>query len=103
MAGKTDDVVYKTLEEGLNFSDSALRHFNNPDRFVSIQMLIDTIKTGIVTPDPQGVNNLMMYYKQVSIRGKMYNLEVLYDSTTNTVKHFMYTPESIGPLLEIIN
>jgi hypothetical protein len=43
-----------------------------------------------------------MYYKQVAIRGKLYNLEVLYEAATNTVKHFMYTRDAIGPLSKII-
>jgi len=98
-----DDVVYKNMDEGLNFSDKALQCFKNPDRFVSMQMLIDTIRTGVSAPDPQGVAGLVMYYKRVSINGKMYNLEVLYEVATNTVKHFKYDTKALGPLSKIIN
>ena len=94
---------YKTLDEGLNFTATALSKFKNQSRFVSIQMMIDTIKTGICTPDPQGIKNLMMYYKRVIINGKDYNLEVLYDISTNTVNHFKYTEKAIGPLAAISN
>ena len=98
-----DDVVYKSLDEGLNFSSTALRHFEDPNRFVPIQVLKDTIKTGIATSDPQGTKGLMMYYKKVSINGKNYNLEVLYDASENMVKHFKYDRKPLGPLTEIID
>lgn len=32
---------------------------------------------------------------------EQYNLEVLYDKKTNTIMHFKYTREAIGPLLAI--
>lgn len=89
------------MDQGLNFTGAALKEFENPGRFVSIQMMIDTIKNGIPMPDPQGAPGLIMYYKKVIIHNKSYNLEVLYDAATNTVNHFKYTHKAIGPLLKI--
>jgi len=66
-------------------------------RALPIQTLDDAIQSGIKLPDPQGTS-ANMYYTTMSRNGKMYNLEVLYDSTTNTIMHFKYTPEAIGPL-----
>jgi len=34
--------------------------------------------------------------------GKQYNIEVLLDTSTNTIMHFMYTPKAIGPLSAIL-
>lgn len=102
LTSKVDDTVYSTIDAGLNFTDTALQHFKNPNRFVPIQMIIDTVKTGTPLPDPQGYATLTMYYKQVLIGNKLYNLEVLYESVTNTIYHFQYTRDAIGPLAQIL-
>ena len=43
-----------------------------------------------------------MRYTTMFKDGKMYNLEVLYHKATNTVYHFMYTTDPLGPLAAIL-
>jgi hypothetical protein len=43
-----------------------------------------------------------LYYLKVYINTKSYNLEVLYDSASNSIFHFKYTRDAIWNLLEII-
>lgn len=75
---------------------------SNPARRIPVHILNKIIKSPLAcTKDPQGVPNTMMYYSQVWKNGKLYNVEVLYSKKTNTVMHFKYTPDSIGPLKEI--
>lgn len=40
----------------------------------------------------------MMYYSQIIKNGKLYNTEILYEQSTNTILHFKYTQKAIGPL-----
>ena len=54
-----------------------------------MQTLQDVIKQGNAFPDPRG-SSATMYYSQMYINGKMYNIEVLYDEATNTVYNFEY-------------
>nr|WP_283245832.1 RHS repeat-associated core domain-containing protein [Ligaoa zhengdingensis] len=81
--------LYTSLEQGVNFSRRALEHMQEPGRFVPVQSLIDTIKIGASMPDPQG-SQALMYYAELSINSKLYNLEVLYDKFSNTIWHFKY-------------
>jgi hypothetical protein len=67
---------------------------DNPARQVSVQILREAIKSGIPMADPRG-SDAIMYYTT------MYNLEVLYHKTTNTIYHFEYARKSMGPLVEI--
>ncbi len=53
-----------------------------------------------VVKDPQGTK-ARMYYSRIWKNGKQYNVEVLYESTENTIMHFEYTPEPLGPLQKI--
>ncbi len=82
-------VVYKTLEKGVNFTQTTLTRMNNPNRFVPVQTLIQAIKSGVARPDPQGTKAIM-YTIEMFKNGKAYNLEVLYDKATNTILHFLY-------------
>ncbi len=66
-------------------------------RSVPTQTLQDAIKSGKALPDPRG-SSATMYYTTMTKDGKMYNLEVLYDSTTNTVYHFEYARKAMGNL-----
>ena len=70
-------------------------------RFVPIQILIDVIKNTKAYPDPSGTPNTFMHYSRVFIRGKEYNLEVLYHVPTNTIYHFKYSEKALGPLSKI--
>jgi len=106
MAVSTGYLLFKSgrkitkLENGLNFSEAAAKHMVNPGRFVPIQTLISAIKYGEKYVDPQG-SDAMMYYTVMYKNGEPYNLEVLYHEKTNTIFHFMYTRDSIGPLPKI--
>lgn len=73
----------------------------NPDRYVPVDFLQDTIKNGTGVPDPAGTSDALMYYSQMTRNGKLYNLEVLYDEATNTVFHFEYTRRPLGPFDQI--
>ena len=55
-----------------------------------VQALIDAIKTGRAVQDPQGMANRVMYYCQVWINGKKYQLEVLVNWATKTIEHYLY-------------
>ena len=85
------------LDDGLNFSNSALEHMGESGRQVPIQTLQDTIRYGEAMPDPRG-SNATMYYTTMYKNGKMYNLEVLYDEISNTVYHFEYARKAMGNL-----
>ncbi len=81
--------LYKTLDKGVNFAAKALQHMNENTRQVPVQVLIEAIKNGTATPDPQGGSGTMYYIDMVK-NGTTYTLEVLYDKTTNMIQHFMY-------------
>ena len=85
------------LDDGLNFSNSALEHMGESGRQVPIQTLQDAIRYGEAMPDPRG-SNATMYYTTMYKNGKMYNLEVLYDEISNTVYHFEYARKAMGNL-----
>ena len=86
---------YKTKD--LRFGNQASNHMDDPGRSVPIQVLQEAIETGTAMPDPRG-SDAVMYYMVIHKNGKKYNLEVLYDTKTNTIYHFMYTKEPIGNL-----
>ena len=81
----------------MNFSNKALEHMGESARQVPVQTLQDAIRHGQAMPDPRG-SNATMYYTTMYKNGKMYNLEVLYDETTNTVYHFEYARKAMGNL-----
>ena len=82
-------IVYKSLEEGVNFTQTTIKHMEDPNRFVPVQTLIQAIKNGVPQADPQGTNAIM-YTIEMFRNGKAYTLEVLYDWASNTIYHFMY-------------
>ena len=57
------------LDDGLNFSNSALEHMGESGRQVPIQTLQDTIRYGEAMPDPRG-SNATMYYTTMYKNGK---------------------------------
>ena len=89
--------TYTNLDDGLNFSNKALEHMGESVRQVPVQTLQDAIRHGQAMPDPRG-SNATMYYTTIYKNGKMYNLEVLYDETTNTIYHFEYARKAMGNL-----
>lgn len=44
-----------------------------------------------------------MYYSRMWVNKKLYNVEVLYDKSTNTIEHFLYRQKKLGPLPKIDN
>jgi len=73
---------------------------NNPGRRVPVSILKDAIRSTKGLPDPQGTNALMHYIRMIR-NGRLYNLEVLYDEGTNTILHFQYGRDAMGPLKAI--
>lgn len=69
-------------------------------RIVPMQILMDAIEVGEALPDPQGTPNTM-YYTQMTKNKQLYNLEVLYNPSNNTIHHFKYTRKAIGNLPKI--
>ncbi len=61
----------------------------DPNRFVPVQTLINTIKYGTMSADPQGTSAIM-YTTEMVKNGRTYTLEVLYDEASNTILHFLY-------------
>ena len=78
-----------TIQAGVNFTNTTLKRMQDPNRFVPISTLMDAIKYGKMTADPQGTQ-AMMHTIEMFKNGKAYNLEVLYDQATNTILHFLY-------------
>ena len=91
---------YSSLDEELNFSNKASQHMKESGRQIPTQTLQDAIRYGEAMPDPRG-STATMYYITMYKNEKMYNLEVLYDATTNTVYHFEYARKAMGNLLAI--
>lgn len=92
-SGMLDDFA----DDGLNFTRTAAQHMDEPGRYVPMQTLQEAIKTGTAMADPQG-SSAIMYYTTMIKNGSTYNLEVLYEASTNTVYHFLYTTKAIGNL-----
>mgnify|MGYP004658410815 CR=1 FL=1 len=97
VTGDIESGRISNLDDGLNFSNSALEHMGESGRQVPIQTLQDAIRYGEAMPDPRG-SNATMYYTTMYKNGKMYNLEVLYDEISNTVYHFEYARKAMGNL-----
>ncbi len=86
------------LKGEINFSETTIKHMDNPNRHVPVQILKEVIQKPIaIKPDPQE-SSALMYYSQIWKNGKYYNIEVLYDIATNQVRHFLYSEEKMGPL-----
>lgn len=91
----------KKLKKGIKFSKKAEEHMKETSRFVPIQTLKEAILYGDAYADPR-YSGATMYYTTMHKNGKKYNLEVLYDFTTNTILHFKYTHSAIGNLPKIL-
>lgn len=87
-------------EELYNFTHTTLARMNDKDRFVPIQILDYVIKNTKGIPDPRG-SEALMYYTTMWKNGKTYNLEVLCNHETNTILHFLYTKDPLGPLTKL--
>ena len=78
-------------KELFNFSAKAAEHMTNPGRAVPVQILEQAIKGSRGVADPRG-SRALMHTIEMWKNGKAYNLEVLYDKTTNYIWHFKYSP-----------
>jgi hypothetical protein len=88
-------------KESFNFTETTLKHMNNPKRSLPVSILKNTIKNSKGLLDPRGGTKALMHYVQITRNRKKYNLEVLYDKATNTIMHFKYSRDAMGPLKEI--
>ena len=77
-------------KELFNFGAKAAEHMADPARAVPVQVLEQAIKGSVGVPDPRG-SAALMHYIEMSKNGKLYNLEVLYDETSNSIWHFKYS------------
>jgi len=85
-----------------NFTKTAANHMDEAGRTIPVQTLDNVIKTPMaVVKDPKGATDAMMYYSRMWKNGKLYNVEVLYDKATNTIMHFQYGRNAMGPLKAI--
>lgn len=100
-SGKNVDEVAKLWRNiwWINFSPYAYKHMMESSRYVPVSILKEVIKT-VWVKDPRWTSSLM-YYSKISINWKDYNIEVLYDTTANTISHFKYTAKAIGNLPKI--
>ena len=100
--GKAGKVVGTGAKELFKFTGKAASRMEEVGCVIPIQILDDIIQAPMyVRNDPQGAKALM-HYSQMWKKGKLYNVEVLYDKTTNTIMHFKYTQDATGPLNKII-
>lgn len=98
----TFPIINKTSEASTKvsyeFTNTALKHMNEPSRRVPLNIIDEVIKNPqVVTLDPEGTNALK-YFSTIYKNGKPYNIEVLYDKSNNTIYHFLFSPKTLGPL-----
>lgn len=75
--------------ELFKFSVKAAEHMQESGRYVPIQVLEQAIKSSKGVADPRG-SSALMHTVEMWRNGKAYQLEVLYDKSTNTIWHFKY-------------
>ena len=108
VAPKMEQVVEKVskaknlnIDKGINFASKAEQHMGNPVRQVPVQTLTDAIKSVKGIADPRG-SDALMHYTTMFKSGNQYNLEVLYNGSTNTIYHFEYARKAMGPSIKIL-
>lgn len=102
-AGKRVTIVQRMVHnvvQRLSFSRAAQTHMGDPQRQVPEELIQYAIDHGTARPDPRG-SRATMYYTTVTIRGSLFNFEVLYYPVTDMVYHFLYTRRARGPLPRI--
>jgi hypothetical protein len=93
----TKEVASTGEKELYNLGKTATQHMTESGRRVPLQIIDDVLKTTKGLPDPGG-SRALMHYSQMWKNGKLYNLEILYNQPTNSIWHFKYTQEALGPL-----
>lgn len=86
-------------QAGVKFTNTAIKRYLNSSRTVNKSDLKNAIQTKAY-PDPQG-SSASAYYSRIIRNGKPYNLKVIYDKKTNTIFHFHYSRQALGPLSKI--
>ena len=86
-----------SVPQNINFSTTVQQRLEDPSRSVPLHILQDAIRLGQSLPDPRGTA-AHAYYILISKNGNFYNLQVIYNWATNTIWHFHYTSEALGPL-----
>ena len=99
-SGTKETDIEAAVNADLNFASKPLKHMENPNRSVPVQVLKEAIGSGTPYPDPKG-SSVQMFYTRIYKNGQMYNLEVLYEPKTNKIYHFKYSRKAMGPLPEI--
>ena len=85
---------------GFNFTSTTIKRFTDPARAVSAADLRRAVGS---TPyvDPQDAAGANAYYTTILKNGKSYNLKVVYHAESNTIFHFHYSRQAMGPLSKI--
>ena len=66
------------------YTKTVMNHMKDPNRYVPESIVGDVIRYPIRTgPDPRGTS-AKMYYSTMRRNGKLYNIEILYDSKQNS-------------------
>ena len=90
--------IEKTTSISYEFTNTTFNWMDDPARRVPLNIIDEVIKNPqIVGPDPQGTT-ANMYYSTIYKNGKLYNIEVLYKQSNNTIYHFLYSPSPLGPM-----
>lgn len=87
-------------QAGFKFTNTTIKQFVDPSRTVSATDLRRTVGSKAYT-DPQGASGTSAYYSTILRNGKSYNLKVIYHQESNTIFHFHYSRQAMGPLPKI--
>lgn len=86
-------------QAGVKFTNTTIKRYLNSSRTVSKSDLKNAIQTKAYS-DRQG-SGASAYYSRIIRNGKSYNLKVIYNKKTNTIFHFHYSRQAMGPLSKI--
>jgi len=90
-----------SVEIQYNWTKTAAGHMQDPNRRIPVSIIDEVKKHPMhVRPDAQG-SNALMYYSTMTKNGIDYNVEVLYEQSSNTIYHFKYSKKALGPLPNI--
>ena len=80
------------------YTKTVMSRMKDPSRYVPVSIVDDVIRYPVRTgPDPRGTS-ATMYYSTMRRNGKLYNIEILYDSEQNLIFHIMYSQKQLGPM-----
>lgn len=77
--------------KSVKLSPAVKKNMDDPDRYVPIEILKETILKWVKRPDPQWSTGYA-YYHKMTRNWKEYNLKVIYEENINTIWHFHYQP-----------